>query len=298
MPPRKYLPTARARAIQQVTIIATTTPAQAGEKRRIAVGKYLYKLTDQDGNTFKNTHWEEGTRHEIEKTLRDKNKPLCSSSYLHAYENPYVAVFMNLVYMNIRNPILWQATGRVIRRQGQLKCGCFSLTTHKKLPLPVITMNQRIAVAIYCALVNCSNENFKFWAGRWLSGEDRTQSAAADASAANAAYAAASDASAAAAANVAATSAAYATNAAANAADAYVTNAIANAAVANAADAAVNAAAAANAADAAAYVAAAYAADAAAAAAYAAAVYADAAAASALPLIKIINKVLKDKRFQ
>jgi hypothetical protein len=135
---------------------------------------YLYKLTDEFGNTKNQTHWAEGTRHEIAKELRDSTQPLCSKHYYHAYENPLVAVFMNPSHANFRNPILWRATGWVSKRNGQLKCGCFTLRTLQQIPLPVLTTNQRVRVAIQCALKEPQTESFKSWAKNWLSGVDRT----------------------------------------------------------------------------------------------------------------------------
>lgn len=135
---------------------------------------YLYKLTDKSGYTKNQTHWAEGTRHEIAKELRDSTQHLCSKHYYHAYENPLVAVFMNPSHADFRKPILWRATGWVSKRDGQIKCGCFTLRTLQQIPLPVLTTNQRVRVAIQCALKKSQTESFKLWAKNWLSGVDRT----------------------------------------------------------------------------------------------------------------------------
>jgi hypothetical protein len=202
---------------------------------------YLYKLTDEFGNTKNQTHWAEGTRHEIAKELRDSTQPLCSKHYYHAYENPLVAVFMNPSHANFRNPILWRATGWVSKRNGQLKCGCFTLRTLQQIPLPVLTTNQRVRVAIQCALKEPQTESFKSWAKNWLSGVDRTfKTATATQAAVYAAHAAVyAAANATQAAIYAAHAAIYATQAAAQA-DA---NAAVVYAAADAVDAAVDAAA-------------------------------------------------------
>jgi hypothetical protein len=202
---------------------------------------YLYKLTDEFGNTRNQTHWAEGTRHEIAKELRDSTQPLCSKHYYHAYENPLVAVFMNPSHANFRNPILWRATGWVSKRNGQLKCGCFTLRTLQQIPLPVLTTNQRVRVAIQCALKEPQTESFKSWAKNWLSGVDRTfKTATATQAAVYAAHAAVyAAANATQAAIYAAHAAIYATQAAAQA-DA---NAAVVYAAADAVDAAVDAAA-------------------------------------------------------
>ena len=221
------------------------------------MSKFLYKLTDEYGNSSNRTHWSEGIKHEIVKELRDNSKPLCTKHYLHAYESPLVAAFMNPIHAAYANPILWQATGWVQKRDNQLKCGCFSLRTIQKVPLPVITQNQRVRAAIYCSLTQPQSEHFKKWAAKWLAGEDRTAYAAANA----VAYAAA---------NTVAYAAANAAAYAAYAADAY------------AYAAAYAAYAAANAADNAAYAA-------------AAAAYAAAYAAAAFNLIKILKRSIKEE---
>jgi hypothetical protein len=155
------------------------------------MAKFLYKLTDEFGSTKNNTHWSEGIKHEIAKELRDSTKPLCSKHYLHAYESPLVAVFMNNCHAKFSKPRLWLATGWVSKRDGQLKCGCFSLKIIKEIQLPKLTVAQRVRIAIYCALSHPVSNNFHTWAVDWLSGKDRTRAAA------HAAYAEAADAGAA-----------------------------------------------------------------------------------------------------
>jgi hypothetical protein len=181
------------------------------------VAKFLYKLTDEFGSTKNNTHWSEGIKHEIAKELRDSTKPLCSKHYLHAYENSLVAVFMNNRHAKFSKPRLWLATGWVSKRDGQLKCGCFSLKIIKEIQLPKLTVAQRVRTAIYCALSHPVSNNFHTWAVDWLSGKDRTRADAAAYAydAADAAYAAAA---ADAAAYAASDAAAYATASAASAA--------------------------------------------------------------------------------
>ena len=212
----------------------------------------LYKLTDQQMMTRGNTLWGEGVTH-IAKF--DGDGPLCSEAWIHAYEHPLIAVLRNPKDAKINNPLLWIAEGEIGKKENQLKCGCKSLTTIKQIPLPKISLEQKVRFAIGCAWPPYINNKWRAWAENWLDNKDRTYKSAADAAHAatyTATYAAAA-ADAAAYAAAAADAAAYAvaaTYAAAYAADA-----------AHAADAAVAAAdAAAYAADAAA---AAYAADAA-----------------------------------
>ena len=157
--------------------------------------KYLYKLTDENGNSGLSiwavkTHWSEGITHEIDKNLQSPNAFLCSSSFIHCYEHPLIAVFMNSRHGNFKSPILWKCKGKIEKKDGQLKCGTFSLTTIKKLPLPVLSTTQRVKIAIYCSLTQKQSEKYKKWAMNWLNGKDRTYYAAATAADAAAAYAA------------------------------------------------------------------------------------------------------------
>lgn len=146
----------------------------------------LYKLTDQLGQTRNQTQWGPDVAH---KATGDLNQPLCSDGWIHAYESPEVAVFMNPAHGNFADPRLWEAKGRVGKRDGELKCGCRALTTLREIPLPVITAEQRVEIAIQCALKVYTEPGFVAWAEGWLSGKDRTWAAAWAAEAAEAAAA-------------------------------------------------------------------------------------------------------------
>jgi hypothetical protein len=98
---------------------------------------------------------------------------------------------MNPIHANFQNPRLWEAEGEVALRDGQLKCGCKTLTTVREIPLPKITTEMRVRFAIMCAKEVCAYPAWNAWADGWLSGEDRTQAADAADAAATAARAAA-----------------------------------------------------------------------------------------------------------
>jgi hypothetical protein len=91
---------------------------------------------------------------------------------------------MNPIHANFQNPRLWEAEGEVGLRDGQLKCGCKTLTTVREIPLPSITTEMRVRFGILCAKEVCACLSWNAWADKWLSGEDRTQAAAAAAAAA------------------------------------------------------------------------------------------------------------------
>ena len=197
----------------------------------------VYKLTSQDMMTLNETLWGPGVTH----TASGMGE-LCSAGWLHAYSSPLLALFLNPIHANIKNPRMWEAEGSGNMKDDRgLKMGFSSLTTIREIPILEPTVTQQIAFGILCALKVYHDPAFVKWAESWLSGEDRSANAA-DAAratvAADAAYAPAR----------AATNAAYA--AAAYAAAAYAAAAYAPArAATNAVDAAVDAAYAAYAAD-------------------------------------------------
>ena len=141
-----------------------------------------YKLTDNNGKTRKNTQWGENVSH----TATGTDPDLCSDGWIHFYMDPRIAVVMNPAHANFKSPILWEVeySGKVVHEP--LKSGAKTLTTIRRIPLPEISLNQKIAFAIYCAKEVYEDEKWNLWADKWLSGEDRTQRSAY--SAADAAY--------------------------------------------------------------------------------------------------------------
>ncbi len=147
----------------------------------------LYKLTDSDGQTKNRTQWEPDVTH----TAIGEGTALCSNGVLHAYTSPELAVVLNPIHANIKDPQLWEAEGDVVSSDS-FKVGCKTLTTKIQCDLPKITTNQKIRFAIYCSQeVFSSNEKWNTWATNWLNKKDRSGSAAyAARAAAHAAHAA------------------------------------------------------------------------------------------------------------
>ena len=144
----------------------------------------LYKLTNQHLQTHGGYQWTVGEWRET-----DGSGALCGPGWLHAYEDPLLAVLLNPIHAHIQNPRLWEceADGDGMDDHG-IKCGVTRLRLVKELPLPSLTMTQRVSFGILCAMATHRGTAWALWAERWLSGEDRTASAA-YAAASNAAYA-------------------------------------------------------------------------------------------------------------
>jgi hypothetical protein len=132
----------------------------------------LYKITDRNGQTYNETQWGEGIEH-----TASGEGDLCTSGWLHAYEDPVLAIVMNPVHANFKNPQLWEADGDVGITDG-LKVGCTRLKTTKKIEIPEVSTTSKVAFGILCALEVYHSDDFKAWASAWLSGEDRTKKSA------------------------------------------------------------------------------------------------------------------------
>ena len=135
----------------------------------------VYKLTDQKMQTLGGFQWEAGKIREA-----SGDGPLCSKGWLHAYESPPLAVLHNPIHANIANPRLFSADtldGEILR-DGMMKLGSTRLVLLEEIPLPQISLTQRAAYGILCALEVYREPGFVFWASRWISGEDRSALAA------------------------------------------------------------------------------------------------------------------------
>ena len=175
------------------------------------------KLVTQDLKTHNQFQWELGKK----ETIKTTGGELCSSDFFHYYSDPLLSVFLNPIHADIENPRLFlvDVVGETLSDRG-LKLGSKELTLIKEIDLPEVTLNQRIAFGILCALGVSKEPEFVLWANGWLDGSDRS-SVAARAAAKQAARAATRAARAADAADYAAAAAADAADyAAARAADA------------------------------------------------------------------------------
>ena len=148
----------------------------------------LYKLTTQKHTTHGNTKWGPGVTHKA----TGEGTKLCSGGVLHAYTSPLLAVLLNPIHADVSDPVLWEAKGEVVASDG-LKVGCKELTTTVEIPLPEISVEQKVRFAIGCASLVYKDAGWVEWANNWLTGKDRSEDAARDVAgaAARAAWAAA-----------------------------------------------------------------------------------------------------------
>ena len=128
----------------------------------------VYKLTDQNLQTYGSYQWEPGVARET-----DGNGGLCGPGWLHYYHDPLLAVLLNPIHADIANPILWEAEADGLHRDDRgLKGGCTRLTLIRQVDLPQITTEHRVRFGILCAKAVCNDRAWSAWADRWLDGSD------------------------------------------------------------------------------------------------------------------------------
>ena len=137
-----------------------------------------YKLTDQNLRTYMGFRWVVGEWVEAPGKL---NQSLCSDGWIHYYDDPLLAVFFNPIHADIDKPRLWEIEIDGETKVDATKGGARRGRLRTELPLPLISLSQRVEIAIRCALTVYSEPDFVIWAEKWLNGTNRTKAAAAQA---------------------------------------------------------------------------------------------------------------------
>jgi len=137
------------------------------------------KFFDENMKTYKGFQWQEGVKHT---TSGEGN--LCSAGWIHLYDDPLVAVFMNPIHGKYDLSMCQMRqvdVGGLFKYDGEppncFKLGVTELIPREIIPIPEMTLTQRVAIGIYSALQVCSNPLFIEWGTDWLSGKDRTSKA-------------------------------------------------------------------------------------------------------------------------
>lgn len=134
-----------------------------------------YKLTDQNMKTHNGFQWELNKWVEV-----DGDGELCTNHKLHYYHHPLLAILLNPIHANIKNPRLFEVscgTKGHIDNIG-LKGGCNKMKLVKELSIPNVTLVQKIAFGILCSLVVYKKDSYILWANNWLNNIDRSKNAA------------------------------------------------------------------------------------------------------------------------
>jgi hypothetical protein len=133
----------------------------------------IWKFTSKYHFTKNNTHWVVNRPNKIEnKEIRG----LCTSSWLHAYEHPVLAVLFRKRHINsyYNSYVFWEGEGEIGITDGT-KCGCKEITLNKIVDLPILTERQLIAFVTLLTLRFVHAPAFKKWATAFLQGKKTEQ---------------------------------------------------------------------------------------------------------------------------
>ena len=130
------------------------------------------KLMRDDNTTgiANRLHWGEGVNNRIFKYGYE----LRTNQVIHFYDHPLQATFFSPIHVTDYTK-LREVTHYSKMVSDGTKCAAKSVTTGKEIPIPEITIEQRVEIAIRCALKVHPEPEFVAWANKWLSGEDRFQ---------------------------------------------------------------------------------------------------------------------------
>ena len=136
----------------------------------------LYKLTDKADQTFNSCQWGENVTHET-----GGKGELCGPGFTHWYLDPLLAVMLNPIHGDFdpKTMHLWEGKGKVVKNDYGLKVGCTKAITLRQIPVPEISIEKRIKIAILCAKQVYKGPKWNKWADNWLNGKDRSQESAA-----------------------------------------------------------------------------------------------------------------------
>ena len=102
---------------------------------------------------------------------------LCSDQVIHFYAHPLQAAFFSPIHVSAYTKLREVIYHSKMVSDGT-KCAAKSVTTGKEIPLPEITPEQRVEIAIRCVLKVYHEPKFVKWANNWLNGIDRSPEAA------------------------------------------------------------------------------------------------------------------------
>lgn len=123
-----------------------------------------YKLTDSNMQTHAATRW---ALNEWREASGDPSKPLCTDAWIHVYDSPELAVLLNPIHAEFTSPRLFEAEcDGASKDDNGLKRGFRRVRLIRELPLPVFTVEQRIAFGILCAKHVSTKSSFIEWADK------------------------------------------------------------------------------------------------------------------------------------
>jgi len=140
----------------------------------------IYKLTRQDRTT------RDGFKYPPKGSKLpelDGKGELCSKHWYHGYAHPLLAVLNAPVHVSPDYTKMIEIEVPEVYAPDQMKLGFTMGVVGKDVPLPKVTLEQKIRYAIGCACSVYEEKSFRKWADDWISGKDRSTRAVARAAA-------------------------------------------------------------------------------------------------------------------
>lgn len=132
-----------------------------------------YKLTEADLTTYGGHRW---------RPLRwaratgPADGLLCSDSWLHGYDDLYVAAMMHPLHVDFARPVAWEAQTRgPCLRSHDGMVGWREMRLIRRVELPTLTTTVRVRVGISAAQAAGRTPAWSKWASGWLSGVCQTR---------------------------------------------------------------------------------------------------------------------------
>lgn len=134
-----------------------------------------YKVTDVDGESLGGMSWRPGRTNRA----TGPGAELCSNGVLHAYASRELAAIMHPSHVMYLGPLRMFEVSGVPVCGDATKVGFKSLKVLREIDFPKKpTRTQAQAFAVLTALTVVRDREFRAWAKKWLSGEDRSARAA------------------------------------------------------------------------------------------------------------------------
>jgi len=132
-----------------------------------------YKLVDTDYKSFGSCCWKNGPLYVTHMESGGVDGE-CGPGWLHVYADPILGVMMDPIHANV-------GTGRILEVEcldaTYLNGGkyiCRAVTPVREIKWPLLDMEHRIRMALYCSMAVCSCVDYLSWAESYLEGNKLT----------------------------------------------------------------------------------------------------------------------------
>lgn len=131
-----------------------------------------YKITDKQWKTANCTIW--GINKTVTSSIKSFKGKLCNGGWIHAYTHPILAGFLNPIFGNDKEGILWRWKGDVGVVSDVGIVGCHSFTTTSVSTYPMISSVDTIKIALTAASDVYFDQEYQSYMDDWLKDKCRS----------------------------------------------------------------------------------------------------------------------------